>query len=301
MKHYRYLYDVTIRGMNLTRIKYLLTTNLKTTFTYPKTIWYSERYNSGENFLLYNPDFYPYRYDLQVSEEKLNEPLRLSNRLISNISEFKVENYREKINRSIWQVQIKDKVEYSFNSVLEQLYKTYDFNKNKKLDLPVVVSARTLYAAAYSTKRNKKEYDNNVLKLILETFIEKIEYADADSISQVLFSLSSYGYYKPDIWNRLALVLEKKKFYPEFTTVSLAYPHLYRYKETKEREFRNSTLDEFGITLFNKGYLTVFEAYYSLLEANKNNINTKSSLLNLEERFPILKTHFDEYLQKFHQ
>ena len=66
------------RNPSITYISKFLNTNIKTLFTFPKTIWYSLRFNSGEKFILTNTELYPYKYDVILTEEQKNEPIRLS-------------------------------------------------------------------------------------------------------------------------------------------------------------------------------------------------------------------------------
>ena len=72
----------------------LLFTNIKTLYTYPKTVFYSARYNAGERFILDNTELYPHKYDMVLTPEQENEPLRLSTKLFASTREYQVLSVR---------------------------------------------------------------------------------------------------------------------------------------------------------------------------------------------------------------
>jgi hypothetical protein len=274
--------------------------NLRTTFTYPKTIWYSLRYNAGEKFLLNEYSLYPFNYDLTSEISKDKEPVRLSTNLLTNITEIQALDYRvmptlEKSNTALVK---------AFEENLKELYKGFQYNRdNKEYDCPVAVPARVLYGmvnldhVAYRKgSRADSYYDLETMRFILRCFFRKIEYADTESVTQVMFAMAKLELFAEEFWNELIAVLSTKSFEPEFTKVTPYIPHLFRFKELKDQQ-NDATysviFNETGVNLFVKGYKPVVEAYHAISKASNNNdkINAKEILADLEARFPIVKTH----------
>ena len=94
MKHTKYsiLRSLYINP-DISYIKQFLFSNIKTLYTYPKSIWYSLRLNSGEKFMLHNPNIYPYTYNGRYSNEIDNEPVNQANKLNANLGELEVISY----------------------------------------------------------------------------------------------------------------------------------------------------------------------------------------------------------------
>jgi len=297
MKHYTY---GTITKINMSQLwhnfKRLLKVNIKTTFTIPKSIWYSIRYNSGENFILNEKSLYPYVYDVSIPQSERKEPVRLSTQLLASVTDLKYlkycnKNLGENLKYSIDHNEINKNLEKSF----DELFKTYKFNiSNSNFELPAAVSARVLYASAMINY-----YDKTVHSFIFNTFLNKLEHADADSIAQVLFVLSENNIFEPEKWNPLIDCLSRRLFQPEFTSVSFNMPSISLFRETKTG-MNLKHMNEFGSKLFSEGYLNAFEAYHSLKKAEEkgNGINT-GIIQDLEKRLPLLKTNFQEY-QNYH-
>jgi hypothetical protein len=216
----------------------------------------------------------------------------LSTRLLSNTTEYKYTNFVLQTNPENNKLTQCEEIKNNMSYVYNNLYKSFEYNMNNKdFDIPVAVSARVIYACVIF--RND---DHNVLSFILKNFLSKLEYADADSISQVLYALSVNQYFKSDVWNTLIEALNTKHFEPEHTSVSFSLPHVDRYLENgKERE--KLVKNDFVNKLFFDGYLAAFEAYYALTLADEKgkDINTAGIIQSLEKRIPFLKIKFNEY------
>jgi hypothetical protein len=255
-----------------------LRTNVKTVFTYPKTIWYSLRYNAGEKFILTNQELYPYKYDTNLTEEQNNEPVRVSTTLLVAAKELQLIEYLDEKIAKAKREEIKDYFLTSFN----ELY--YINHLNKELDLPVAVFARILYAYVLIKDNN---YDVNVdtatLDAIVDKFIKKVEFADAESISQVMHYLAYVKNTKVD-WNILMAELKKKHFLPEFTKVTNSDPHVFRYVEVDNDDLKKTNFGEIGNKLYVLGLKPVFDAYKACKTVG-DRINTSSAIKDLESRF----------------
>jgi hypothetical protein len=267
--------------------KHLLT-NIKTLYTYPKIIFYSARYNAGEKFILDNTEIYPHKYDFNLNQEQVNEPLRLSTKLFTSTREYQI---LDKIN-------IKDylgghkKVHESLTGTFSHLYYINQLNEN--IDLPVVVYSRILYAHVLIEKKKfhlTVEVKQNVLDKILSRFLEKIEYADAESIANVAYYLAHTGHKSSATWGILLNNISTKSFYPEFTKVINKNPFIFRYEEIKEKS--NSNFDKISEALYLNGYRPVVDLYSSLKKLDLGHDIQK----DLDTRFPDLKKYLENDLR----
>lgn len=253
-------------------------TNIKTLFTYPKTIWYSLRYNAGEKFILTNLDLYPYKYDAGLTEEQMNEPVRQSTTLLVATRELQLIEY---LDEKITKAKREEIVDY-FLSSFNELY--YINSLNKEVDLPVVVFARILYAYVLIKEHNYDvTADINTLNIIADKFIKKVEFADAESISQVLHYLAYVKNTKAD-WGALLDALKKKHFLPEFTKVKNSDPHVFRYIEVEKDSLKKTNFGEIGNDLYIFGLKPVFDAYHAC-KTMGDSINTSDAIKDLEARF----------------
>ena len=259
-------------------IAQFLRTNVKTLFTYPKTIWYSLRYNAGEKFILNNKELYPYKYDIVLTEEQKKEPVRVSTGLLVATKELQLIEYLEEKIDKTKRDEIVDNLLQSFN----ELY--YINHLSKDIDLPVAVFARILYAYVLIKERN---YETNAevatLDAIVDKFVKKVEYADAESISQVLYYLAYFKNIKAD-WATLLSELKKKHFLPEFTNVKNSDPHIFRYVEVGREDMKKTNFGEIGNDLFIFGLKPVLDAYNACKSMGER-INTSSAIKDLESRF----------------
>jgi hypothetical protein len=278
-----------------------LKANIRTTFTYPKTVWYSLRYNAGEKFILHSNILYPYKYDLENTHSQNKEPVRLSTSLITNIFEHQIQQFK---NYNLNIEKNSKKLNSNFDQDFEELYKIFKYNiENEKFDVPVAVPARVLYAIAnYDkiTKNSKIEFEKETLEFIVKQFLKKVEYADSDSISQILFAMYKLNMTEnADSWNKILEVLNEKNFDVEFTHVSPSFPHLFRYNELEEGKRKNSSVNDLGNKLFLLGYKSVFEAYYAIKNASQNNEEIKANVIinNFKEKFSELKKEYYEYVK----
>jgi hypothetical protein len=276
---------------------------LRTTWQFPKTIWYSQRYNAGEKFLLHVPYLYPYKYQV-IDKVKSKESVHLANNLNSSIENLQAIYYEKNVLKVADAGQLGNEKEFllDFNKTFYELYKSFEYNiENPKFDIPIAVCARTLYGAAYFEGINNFEGNSykemqaseikpEVLEFILKKFLQKIQYADAESISQVLFCLDKFNHYSVDIWNGLIKEISERNFEPEFTKVRPHFPIFYRYHEVSNAQISSSYLDKFGNELFLHGGKSVFETYNSVSRAVYKNSAIQGSdyIKHLEEKFSSL-------------
>ena len=275
---------------------------MRSTGNYPKSVWYSLRYNAGEKFILFNPYLYPYQYDLANEAFQSKEPVRLSSQLISSIKILQLIQHEHSANylsdKKTHQELIK-----KFNESFYELFKTFEYNNdNNNFDVPVVVAARTLYASTLydslngpqnsATRIDNFEIKKDTLFVLLEKFLEKVEFADADSISQVLHSLAFYQYYKPEIWNKIIAQLYNKHFEPEFTAVKPLFPKFFSYREVSDFERSLNHIDPKVNDLLVKNFAAVYEAYNAINKAARNVAGIDTGILEvLEKRIPQLKNN----------
>jgi hypothetical protein len=271
----------------------------KTGWSVPKSVWYSLRYNSGEKFLQNTPYMYPYRYPLDINKSK--EPVVLSNQLANSIDNFQAETY-EKLNLENPElVKVQEEFVKIFNTSFYELYKSFEYNTdNKNFDVPVVVSAKTLYGAANfkivnstSNPFKKMEFSDikiQTLSFILDNFMKKLQYSDSESICQVLYTLDQFSYYHEQTWNKLINELKSRSFEPEFTKVKSIFPLYFRYKNVNPESLNSVFLDKNGNDLFIHGFKPLLEAKKALQKANtaNNKIDSHDILKSFNEKFPQL-------------
>jgi len=260
MQHYKYsVYKRFYTIPEISYIKAFFSANIKTLYTYPRSIWYSLRYNAGENFMLNNTSLYPYKYNDTEIEIKTEDPVELSNRLNSNINELSLFRYISNCATSVSEKEIKSsetKLHESANKAMSELLNTIKYGE-EKVNFPAAVTARLLYSVAKNSELNiinNLKCDDNELNIMINLFIKKLEFADGDSISQVLFALASLQNFNKDTWSTLISEVKTKKFRPEFTLVSNKAPFVFRYYENDS--FHTGIVDTFGNHLFFKGIFT---------------------------------------------
>jgi hypothetical protein len=283
-----------------------LKANIRTTFTYPKTIWYSLRYNAGEKFILHSNILYPFKYDMELTNSQEKEPVRLSTSLLTNVVEFQIQPFKK---NNFNKQKSLDSLAEKFQATLDELYKLFHYNRDSEnFDVPAAVSARVLYAIANINIINQElgknqllEFSKETLEFILYCFLKKLEFADSESISQVLYAMSKLNLYEnTENWNNIIQTLVGKSFDVEFTRITPYFPHLFRYHEVDDFTTINMFINELGNKLFISGYKSVFEAYYAISNATQKNnkIHASDVLKSFEERFGGLKNEYSEYVKQ---
>jgi hypothetical protein len=275
--------------------------NIKLLFTYPKSIYYSQRYNMGEKFLLRDPNLFPYFYNQKLTAQEENNPLNISLSLLTATNESFVLKYPN-LKPNAFSITNINNVHEQFKknfANLNSLITTRSEDRDN-LNLPVAVYSRILYASTLansgSQNDNHKLYLDQVgFEMCVEKFLEKIEYSDSDSIAYVMFALSHFENYNTNVWNLLKNSLNEKYFMPEFSQVSPKEPHVFRYEDVDVKTAESDLLDSFGNKIFIHGYMPVFLAYTALMKANSNGVNCVEAINNLNGRFPNIK----EDIQKF--
>lgn len=292
MQHFKYS---TLKKLHfypeISYIKSFLRSNIKQLFTYPKSIYYSQRYNSGEKFLLRDTNIFPYFYNIHTNQQEESDPLIHSISLLTSTNESFILRYPN-LKPNAFNNSDANKVNEVFQQNFRQLNNliTTRSDDKEKLDLPVVVFSRILYAATIanstsSLTRKNLTLDQEGFELCVEKFLEKLEFADSESIANVMFSLSHFRNFESQIWELLCKALNEKLFVPEFTQVSPKEPHVFRYEDIDTKSAESDLLDAFGNKIFINGYLPVYLAYSSLKKASENGVNCEESLSNLSRRF----------------
>lgn len=302
MQHYKY---ATLKKLHispdLSFLKQFLKANIKFLFTYPKSIWYSQRYNAGEKFILMDTNIYPYFYNYAQNQKESNDPLNISLYLLSATTESYILNYPN-LKPNTFSEKTKKEVLEKFSENFQSLNSLINIRleDQQKLDLPVAFYARILYAgvvansnfaaaAAAAAQSAKKTINEEAYRFCLQKFLEKIEFADAECIAIVMFSLANFGVFEENMWSSLIGNLKAKSFAPEFTHVTNKTPHVFRYEDLDVKTVKSQCLDEFGNKLFLNGYLPVFQAYSALSKASENGVEAKDLLSDLVRRFPEIK------------
>jgi hypothetical protein len=217
------------------------------------------RYNSGEQFILDNKNLYPFKYNENYVNDAYDmEPVGVSNKLITELHELQMLNY---IKHDVYLTHsyIKSNKPKLLNSINENMTELLNIFKLKdnimKLNIPVVVSGRLLYALAlnkdYSFIKANNEDLERIVGKIVDKFVEKLDLADADSIACVLYALAKFNNFDSKLWNNLLNEVSKKSFKPDFTHVENRTPHLFRYREWKFEN--NVSFDDLGNQLYFKG------------------------------------------------
>jgi len=303
MQHYKYS---TLKKLHinpdLSYIKQFLKVNIKFLFTYPKSIWYSQRYNAGEKFILMDTNNFPYFYNIAQYQKEALDPLNISLYLLTATTESYILKYPNLKPKTFSEKTIK-KVSEIFRENFQNLNTLIKLRleDHKNLDLPVAVYARILYAgvvANSNTEVNQSEkntINEDAYKFCLNSFVDKIEFADAESISMVMFSLSNFGIFDENIWKKLSDNLKNKSFAPEYTQVTYKSPHVFRYEDVDVNSIKSQYLDEFGNKLFVNGFLPVYQAFSSLNKAIENGVNVGDLINNLSRKFPQLKDEIHKF------
>jgi len=263
MQHYKYSVFKRFYGSpEIGFLKTFFSANIKTLYTYPKSIWYSLRYNSGEKFLLNNVNLYPYKYNDVYRVQELDlEPVGLSNRTHSNISELDTFRYIQSsgyINSTMSIREMNSNVETlkeSVNTALTELVNIIRFG-GENINLPAAVSARILYALAKDSQLgfrspNSHKLEEDDVRNLLSCFTKKIEYADGESLQNVIYALEKSNNYNKELWTTLLNEIKNRQFQCEFTLVSNKAPFLFRYQ--KNNAFQTDLVDDFGNHLFFRG------------------------------------------------
>lgn len=291
MQHFKYSSLKKLQFLpEISFIKTFLKSNIKSLYTYPRSIYYSQRYNAGEKFLLRDANLFPYYYNNHLNREEELEPLNQSIALLAATNESFVLRYPN-LKQNAFSMPKVNEVYDNFRknfSLLVNLLSTRSDDIDK-LDLPVVVYSRILYASVIANSRsnsNKLNLGEEGFKVCIDKFMEKLEYADSESTAYVMFALSHFGYYDAETWRLLANSLNEKLFVPEFSLVSHKEPHVFRYEDVDNKFADSDLLDEFGNKLFIRGYMPVFLAYSALLNANGNGVDCQEAIRNIAGRFP---------------
>ena len=289
MQHFKYASLKKLHFIpEISFLKTFLRSNIKQLFTYPKSIYYSQRYNMGEKFLLRDPNVFPYFYNNLLNEQEESSPLNSSIGLLVSTNESFVLKYPN-LKENAFSISNINKVQEEFKKnfqILNNLI-TLRSDDREKLDLPVVVYSRILYAStiANSSEKNKINLNQENFELCVEKFLEKIEFSDSESIAFVMFALSHFGNYNNKYWDLLKNSLEGKFFVPEFSQVSPKEPHVFRYEDADMKTGQSDLLDNFGNKIFINGYMPVFLAYSALVKANANGVDCGDAIKNLNGRF----------------
>lgn len=278
-------------------LKLLATTHIKTCFTLPKNaILYSARQRSGENFLLENKILYPYKYNVISSEDALS-PINLAIRLENSFKELNIFNTEKdkKVSRLFsanFSVRVQDSIANDLNDLLK--YVKYLKADEAKSSLPAAALAKLLYSVAQAERLYGKEVAEDTLyDYIVSLFLQKIKFADAESLGNVLLSLSIKQKFDINVWEPLLAYIDKVKFEPEFTKVVNTSPHLFIYKETTNLAIKG--LSPIGTKCYLEGFRSVFLIYSALrISAAKEIPKSYDELKKLNDRFPQIQDHLNE-------
>lgn len=267
-------------NFNIQYLKIALQTHLKTCYTVPKSaIYYSARYNAGEDFLLNNKTLYPFRVDNNSSSKDVSG-LHLAYKVDNSLSElniYKLEEGNSKV-QSLFSGDKLRSINDQLSESLADLYKIYKYVEPSKREFSAFIIARILYALSQNNSAvSRSNFDEESYIDLLKSFIEKAKFADSDSLALVLSSLSTKGVFSNEYWTPLLNRLNEVKFEPEFTKVTNTSPHLFYYKESSS-EFSKETSD-FTNKVFFDGYRSILLVYKSLTLASKNNVQGSSELL----------------------
>lgn len=225
--------------------------------------------------------------------------LKFANRF-SNTFDYLIYNYRNYNKSSFKNSKKLNLLDANFESSFQNLHDIVRLNENA--NLPAAVYARIIYASA---KLNESGYnhlklqkiDNETLKNVLQKFIKKIEYADNESIAQVIYSMNSHKYYNNSLWNELLNNLKVDEFSSNYTSVVNKSPFIFRYTETKENKLRN--FDKLGNLLFGQNQKTLFETFNAILNANSNKVLNASAIKDklASEYESVLKDNYHSYVK----
>lgn len=270
-------------------IKLFLTSNIKTIFTSPKTIFYSMRYNNGENFMMHNKTLYPYQYKVD-SIESSKSSINLAYKLDACIQELTLKKL-ENENSNITKLYTSKTIETLNNSIDEnliELLKNLRYITSAELDLPAGVLARLLYGGLKAENYLRKTYfkSDEETKLIIELFMKKIRFADSESLALFMSSIADLKVNDSSIWNQCLEKITELSFEPEFTKVTNSSPHLFRYVEVSTNSCKS--VSRLSSNVFYEGWRGVFLAYNSIEKAVDMDVkNSRESLSILTKRFKL--------------
>ena len=257
MKHFKYsIFRAIYSNPDISYLKQFFSANIKTLYTYPKSIWYSLRLNHGEKFMLHNTNIYPYNYNFLQDNNVDTDPINRANKLNANLTEFEILNYliSNKVNDQYFTNRmpaILSNVKLETESTYAELIRIVNLVEGKDLNLPVYIYSQIMYGfnVNFKHKFNEKLDVTDKNKLI-EKFIEKIEYASAEGVVNAMGYLVNTKNYNAEIWNKLVESLENKEFSPEFTKVCNKTPFLFRYQEVEDKSIKQAFLDDFSNEMF---------------------------------------------------
>ena len=270
-------------------IKLFLTTNIKTTFTSPKTIFYSMRYNNGENFMMQNKTLYPYQYKVE-SGESAKSSINLAYKLDACIQELslqKLESDNSNINK-LYSSKTIETLNNSLDENLLELTKILRYSNQDESDLAVGVLARLLYGGLKAENYLRKSYfkSEEETKLIIELFMKKLKFADSESLALFMSSIADLKINDSTIWSECLTKIAELSFEPEFTKVTNSNPHLFRYVEVSSNSCKS--ISKLSSNIFYEGWRGVFLAYNSIEKAVEMDVkNSKESLSSFTKRFKL--------------
>ena len=224
MKHLMFFKQNSWKKMvDFNYLKLFLKTNIRMTWGYPKTIFYSERLNSGEKFMLRNYNLFPYYYSYD------NQNLTASYSLESSLNE-----------------EILSKTTNNDGNMLhEKLLNDYYYLVNQiksdnelDLDMPFAVLANIINAYNMSCTGQipvNLELEDHQIEVILNIIDLKLEFADSASLVKILGFLHQRNI-RNELSDRILGELLNKQFEPEFTMISNRSPFLFRYEEISNKE-----------------------------------------------------------------
>lgn len=276
-------------------IKLFFKTNIKTCFTNPKTIFYSQRYNNGEKFLLDNKLLYPYNYKLSTKNQEIDN-INLSYKIDALLQELNFYNLQSdnKNVASLFNNKI-DNIKSEIISHSSELLKYIRYVNPSELDLPVAVIARILFCLSRSEKLLNKSLcrDDEEFHQLIDSFLNKIRFSDAESLSLFLSSLSEKNISDISIWNKAFERLNEISFEPEFTKVTNANPHLFRYVETTKEDSKN--FSSLASLCYFEGWRGVYLTYNALEKAmSLGVVHSKETLDHFKKRFDLTNFLADE-------
>lgn len=263
MKHTKYsIFKALYHNPDISYIKQFFSANIKTLYTYPKSIWYSLRLNYGEKFMLHNPNIYPYTYNGKNDNEIDNHPVNRASKLNANLGELEVITY---LLRTRNESYLKTKLPRYLNesrteadSTYTELVRMINLINSSDLDLPVYVYSQVMYGYNLNSKyKFNTSTDITDKNDVVTKFMSKVEYASAEAATNAMAFLVNTNNFDNNVWNKLLQSFASKEFVPEFTQVSNKTPFLFRYKEVDNKELKNFLLDEVSNNMFLLGKICV--------------------------------------------
>lgn len=256
MKHTKYsiLRSLYINP-DISYIKQFLFSNIKTLYTYPKSIWYSLRLNSGEKFMLHNPNIYPYTYNGRYSNEIDNEPVNQANKLNANLGELEVISYLMKSRKESYLLsklpRYLNESRTEASTTYSELLRIINLSHGKETDLPVHIYSQIMYGFNVNFKfKFNNDVDIHHKENVISKFLSKIDYASAEAVTNAMGFLVNTKTFDNEIWSRLLTNFSCKEFVPEFTQVCNKTPFLFRYTEVDKKDLKNFMLDEISNQMY---------------------------------------------------